>query len=198
MGYFIDLLWLYVTRPAEGMRQIRKRPSVLVAMIALLLTGVIDAASFRLLDVAGILKSAGFTNQMIDSVAKVQQAPGTFWTFVMEPFLLVMLSTAIIDAVARLVWKRSAVPALYTSLSISGLVGAALRLAGLLTEGIAGGVILDVCAYGAMVYMFVIGALAVKSFYEKSTVRAVALYLLPTLLGIGLLVLLTIAAGGAV
>jgi hypothetical protein len=196
VAYFIDLLLLFITRPAEGMRRIRKRPSVLVALIALLLTGVIDALSFRLLDVAGILKLAGFTSQMIDSVMKVQQASTTFWTFVGEPFFLVILSVAIIDGAAQMIWKRTAAPALYTSLSISGLVGAALRLVGLLLAGIGGGVLLDLFAYGAIVYVLVLGVLAVKSFYEKNAARALALYLLPTLLGVGLLVLLTLLVGG--
>lgn len=197
MGYFIDLLLLFLVRPAEGMRRIRKRPSVLVALIALLLTGVIDALSFRLLDVAGILKLAGFTSQMIDSVMRVQQASATFWTFVSEPFFVVMLSVAVIDGAAQLIWKRTAAPSLYTSLSISGLVGAALRLIGLLCGGIARGVFLDLLAYGAILYMLVLGVLAVKSFYEKNTARALALYLLPTLLGMSLLVLLTVIVGGA-
>lgn len=197
MGYFIDLLLLFLTRPAEGMRRIRKRPSVLAALIALLLTGVVDALSFRLLDVVGILKSVGFTSQVTDSIVKVQQASGTFWTFVSEPFFIVMLCVVVIDGVAQLSWKRTAAPSLYTSLSISGLVGAVLRMAGLLMAGIAGGVMLDLCAYGAMVYMLVLGVLAVKSFYEKSTARAVALYLLPMVLGMGILALLSFIVGGA-
>lgn len=197
MGYFIDLLLLFLTRPAEGMRRIRKRPSVLAALIALLLTGVVDALSFRLLDVVGILKSVGFTSQVTDSIVKVQQASGTFWTFVSEPFFIVMLCVVVIDGVAQLSWKRTAAPSLYTSLSISGLVGAVLRMAGLLMAGIAGGVMLDLCAYGAMVYMLVLGVLAVKSFYEKSTAMAVALYLLPMVLGMGILALLSFIVGGA-
>jgi hypothetical protein len=95
-----------------------------------------------------------------------------------------------------MIWKRTAAPALYTSLSISGLVGAALRLVGLLLAGIGGGVLLDLFAYGAIVYVLVLGVLAVKSFYEKNAARALALYLLPTLLGVGLLVLLTLLVGG--
>jgi len=41
------------------------------------------------------------------------------------------------------------------------------------------------------------GVLAVRFFYEKSTVKALVLYLLPTLLGLGVLVLLTMTVGGA-
>lgn len=197
MAYFIDLLLLFLTRPAEAMRQIRKHPSSLAALIALLLTGVSEAVSFRLLDVVGILTSAGFTSQMIENISKVQRAPGTFWTLVSEPFFLVMFSVAIIDGFARLFWKRTAARSLYISLSMSGLVGAVLRMCGLLMAGVAGGVILDLCAYGAMVYMLVLGVLAVKSFYEKSTARATALYLLPTVLGMAALVALTLAVGGA-
>jgi len=132
VGYFIDLLFLFVRRPAEGMRRIRERPSVLAALIALLLTGVIDAMSFRLMDIVGLLKSIGLTSQMTDAVTQAQQAPGTFWTFVTEPFVLVMLSVVVIDAVAQLVWKRTAASRMYVALSFSGLVGAVLRVIGIL------------------------------------------------------------------
>ena len=197
MGYFIDLLFLFVRRPAEGMRRIREHPSVLAALIALLLTGVIDAMSFRLMDVVGLLKSVGLTSQMTVAITQAQQAPGTFWTFVTEPFILVMLSVVIIDAIAQLVWKRTAAPHMYVALSFSGLVGAALRVVGILTAGVASGIVLDVFAYGAVLYVLVMGVLAVRFFYEKSTVKARALYLLPTLLGVGVLVLLTLTVGGA-
>ncbi len=70
-------------------------------------------------------------------------------------------------------------------------------MAGLLMAGIAGGVMLDLCAYGAIVYMLVLGVLAVKSFYEKSMARSIALFLLPTLLGMAVLVILTLTIGGA-
>ncbi|MFA4931505.1 MAG: hypothetical protein WC625_01090 [Caldisericia bacterium] len=198
MGYFIDLLFLFVRRPAEGMRRIREHPSILAALIALLLTGVIDAMSFRLMDVVGLLKSVGLTSQMTDAIALAQQAPGTFWAFVTEPFFLVMLSVIVIDAVAQLVWKRTAAPHMYVALSFSGLVGAALRVIGILMAGVASGVVLDVFAYGAVLYMLVMGVLAVRFFYEKSTARALALYLLPTVIGVGVLVLLTLTVGGAV
>jgi hypothetical protein len=197
VGYFIDLLILFVRRPAEGMRRIREHPSVLAALIALLLTGVIDAMSFRLMDVVGLLKSMGLTSQMTDAVTQVQQAPGTFWAFVTEPFFLVMLSVVVIDAVAQLVWKRTAAPYMYVALSFSGLVGAALRVIGILMASVANGVLLDVLAYGAILYMLVMGVLAVRFYYEKSTARALALYLLPTLIGVGVLVLLTLTVAGA-
>jgi hypothetical protein len=180
------------------MRRIREHPSVLAALIALLLTGVIDAMSFRLMDVVGLLKSMGLTNQMTDAVTQAQQAPGTFWAFVTEPFLLVMLSVVVIDAVAQLVWKRTAAPRMYVALSFSGLVGAALRVIGILMAGVAKGILLEVFAYGAVLYMLVMGVLAVRFFYEKSTARALALYLLPTVIGVGVLVLLTLTVGGAV
>ena len=194
MGYFIDLLFLFVRRPAEGLRRIREHPSILTALIALLLTGVIDAMSFRLMDVVGLLKSVGLTSQMTDAITQAQQAPATFWTFVTEPFFLVMLSVVVIDAVAQIAWKRSAAPFMYTALSFSGLAGAVLRVVGILM----GGVFLDVFAYGAILYMLVMGVLAVRFFYEKSTAKALLVYLLPTLLGIGILVLLTLTVGGAV
>jgi hypothetical protein len=197
VGYFIDLLFLFVRRPVEGMRRIRERPSVLAALIALLLTGVIDAMSFRLMDVVSLLKSVGLTSQMTDAITQAQQAPGTFWAFVTEPFFLVMLSVVVIDAVAQVVWKRTAAPHMYVALSFSGLVGAALRVVGLFMAGVASGIVLDVFAYGAVLYVLVMGVLAVRFFYEKSTAEALALYLLPTLLGVGVLVLLTIAIGGA-
>lgn len=197
VGYFIDLLFLFVRRPIEGMRRIREHPSILAALIALLLTGVIDAMSFRLMDVVGLLKSIGLTSQMTDTITQAQQAPGTFWTFVAEPFFLVMLSVVVIDAVARFAWKRTAAPYMYTALSFSGLVGAALRGAGILMASVASGIVLDVLTYGALLYMLVMGVLAVRFFYEKGTAKALALYLLPTLLGLGILVLLTIAVGGA-
>jgi len=198
VGYFIDLLFLFVRRPAEGMRRIREHPSVFAALIALLLTGVIDAVSFRLMDVVGLLKSMGLTSQMTDAVTQIQQAPGTFWAFVTEPFFLVMLSVVVIDTVAQLVWKRTAAPRLYVALSFSGLVGAALRVIGILMAGVANGVLLDVFAYGAVLYMLVMGVQAVRFYYEKSTARALALYLLPTLIGVGVLVLLTLTVSGAV
>ena len=197
MGYFIDLLFLFVRHPAEGMRRIREHPSVLAALIALLLTGVIDAMSFRLMDVVGLLKSVGLTNQMTDAITQVQQAPGTFWTFVTEPFFLVMLSVVVIDTAAQLVWRRTVAPYMYVALSFSGLVGAALRVVGILMAGVASGIVLDVFAYGAVLYVLVMGVLAVRFFYEKSTAKALVLYLLPTLLGLGVLVLLTMTVGGA-
>lgn len=197
MGYFIDLLFLFVRHPAEGMRRIREHPSVLAALIALLLTGVIDAISFRLMDVVDLLKSVGLTSQMKDAITQAQQAPGTFWTFVTEPFFLVMLSVVVIDAVARLVWKRTATPYMYVALSFSGLVGAALRMVGILMASVGSGVVLDVFTYGAVLYVLIMGVQAVRFFYEKSTAKALALYLLPTLLGIGVVVLLTIVVGGA-
>lgn len=198
VGYFIDLLLLFVRRPAEGLRRIRERPSILAALIALLLTGVIDAMSFRLLDVVGLLESAGLTSQMTDALTQAQQAPGTFWAFVTEPFFLVMLSVVIIDAVAQLAWKRTAAPHMYVALSFSGLVGATLRVVGILLIGVAGGLVLDIFAYGAVLYVLVVGVMAVRLYYEKSTARALAVYLLPTLLGVGVLVLLTLTVGGAI
>lgn len=198
MGYFIDLLYLFVRRPAEGLRRIRERPSILVALIALLLTGVIDAMSFRLMDIAGLLKSVGLTSQMVDIISQAQSAPETFWAFVTEPFFLVMFSVVIIDAVAQLAWKRTAAPHMYVALSFSGLVGAALRVMGILLTGVASSIFLDVFTYGAVLYVLIMGVLAVRFFYEKSTAKALALYLLPTLLGVCVLVLLTLTVGGAV
>jgi len=196
VGYFIDLLFLFVRRPFEGMRRIRERPSVLAALIALLLTGVIDAMSFRLMDIVGLLKSLGLTSQMTEAITQAQQASGTFWTFVTEPFVLVMLSVIVIDAVAQLVWKRTAAAKMYVALSFSGLVGAILRVVGILMVGVASGIVLDAFAYGAVLYVLVMGVLAVRFFYEKSTMKALVLYLLPTLLGLGILVLLTMTLGG--
>jgi hypothetical protein len=196
VGYFIDLLFLFVRRPFEGMRRIREHPSVLAALIALLLTGVIDAMSFRLMDIVGLLKSLGLTSQMTGAITQAQQAPGTFWTFVTEPFVLVMLSVIVIDAVAQLVWKRTAAAKMYVALSFSGLVGAILRVVGILMIGVASGIVLDAFAYGAVLYVLVMGVLAVRFFYEKSTMKALVLYLLPTLLGLGILVLLTMTLGG--
>jgi hypothetical protein len=196
VGYFIDLLFLFVRRPFEGMRRIREHPSVLAALIALLLTGVIDAMSFRLMDIVGLLKSLGLTSQMTDAITQAQQAPGTFWTFVTEPFVVVMLSVIVIDAVAQLVWKRTAAAKMYVALSFSGLVGAILRVVGILMIGVASGIVLDAFAYGAVLYVLVMGVLAVRFFYEKSTMKALVLYLLPTLLGLGILVLLTMTLGG--
>ena len=198
MGYFIDLLFLFVRRPVEGMHRIREHPSVLAALIALLLTGIIDAISFRLMDVVGLLKSVGLTSQMTDAITQAQRAPGTFWAFVTEPFFLVMLSVFVIDAVAQLVWKRTAAPYMYVALSFSGLVGAVLRVIGILMASVARGIVFEAFTYGAVLYILIMGVLAVRFFYEKSTVKALALYLLPTLLGVGVLVLLTITVGGAV
>lgn len=198
MGYFIDLLFLFVRRPAEGMRRIREHPSILAALIALLLTGIIDALSFRLMDVVGLLKSVGLTSQMTDAITLAQQAPGTFWAFVTEPFFLVMLSVVVIDAVAQLVWRRTAASSMYIALSFSGLVGGVLRVVGILMAGVASGAVLNILAYGAILYTLVMGVLAVRFFYDKSTAKALALYLLPTLLGLSVLVLLTITLGGAV
>jgi hypothetical protein len=197
VGNFVSLLALFVTRPAEAMRRIREHASVLTALIALFLTGIVDAVSFRLIDIAGLLKSVGLTAQMLDAVTQAQKAPGTFWTFVTEPFFLMMLSVVIIDAVARLVWKRTAAPFMYVSLSLSGLVGAVLRVTGILLAGIAGGVLLDVLSYAAILYVLVLGVLAVRFFYEKSTVKALLLYLVPTVLAVAVFLLLTLTVGGA-
>jgi len=197
VGNFMSLLVLFVTRPAEAMRRIREHPAILTALIALFLTGIADAVSFRLIDITGLLKSLGLTTQLLDAVSQAQKAPGTFWAFVTEPFFLMMLSVLIIDGVAQLVWRRSAAPFMYVSLSLSGLVGALLRLTGILLAGLAGGVLLDALSYVAILYVFVLGVLAVRFFYEKSTLKAILLYLLPTVLAIGLFFLLTLTVGGA-
>jgi hypothetical protein len=197
VGNFVSLLALFVTRPAEAMRRIREHPSVLAALIALFLTGIVDAVSFRLINVVGLLKSAGLTAQMLDAVTQAQKAPGTFWMFVTEPFFLMMLSIVVVDGVARLVWKRTAAPFLYVSLSLSGLVGAILRVSGILLAGIAGGALLEVLSYMAILYVFVLGVLAVRFFYEKSTFKALLLYLLPTVLAVAAFLLLTLTVGGA-
>jgi hypothetical protein len=197
VGNFMSLLALFVTRPAEAMRRIREHPAILTALIALFLTGIADAVSFRLIDIAGLLTSLGLTSEVLDAVSQAQKAPGTFWAFVTEPFFLMMLSVVIIDGVAQLVWKRTAAPFMYVSLSLSGLVGAILRLTGILLAGLAGGVLLDVLSYVAILYIFVLGVLAVRFFYEKSTVKALLLYLVPTVLAFGVFLLLTLTVGGA-
>lgn len=197
VGNFMSLLALFVTRPAEAMRRIREHPAILTALIALFLTGIADAVSFRLVDVASLLTSMGLTSDVLNAVTQAQKAPGTFWAFVTEPFFLMMLSVVIIDGVAQLVWKRTAAPFMYVSLSLSGLVGAILRLTGILLAGLAGGVMLDVLSYVAILYVFVLGVLAVRFFYEKSTVKALLLYLVPTVLAFGVFLLLTLTVGGA-
>jgi hypothetical protein len=163
----------------------------------LFLTGIVDAVSFRLIDVVGLLKSAGLTAQMLDAVTQAEKAPGTFWMFVTEPFFLMMLSIVVVDGVARLVWKRTAAPFLYVSLSLSGLVGAILRVSGILLAGVAGGALLEVLSYVAILYVFVLGVLAIRFFYEKSTFKALLLYLLPTVLAVAAFLLLTLTVGGA-
>ncbi len=197
MANFLSLLVLFVTRPAEGMRRIREHPVILSALIALLLTGIVDAMSFRFMDVVGLLKSVGFTTQMLDAVSQAQRASGTFWALVTEPFFLTMLTVVIIDAVAQLAWKRTAASSMYVSLSFSGLVGAVLRITGILLADIAGGVLLDVLSYAAILYIFVLGVTAVRFFYEKSTAKALVLYLLPTFLAVVIALLLMLTVGGA-
>jgi len=197
VGNFMSLLALFVTRPAEAMRRIREHPAILTALIALFLTGIADAVSFRLIDIAGLLTSLGLTPEILDAVAQAQKAPGTFWALVTEPFFIMMLSVVIIDGLAQLVWKRTAAPFMYVSLSLSGLVGAILRLVGILLAGLAGGVALDVLSYASVLYVFVLGVLAVRFFYEKNTVKALLLYLVPTVLAFGVVLLLTLTVGGA-
>lgn len=197
VGNFMSLLALFVTRPAEAMRRIREHPAILTALIALLLTGIADAVSLRFIDMAGLLASLGLTSDVLGAVIQAQKAPGTFWAFVTEPFFLMMLSIVIIDGVAQLVWKRTAAPFMYVSLSLSGLVGAILRLTGILLAGFAGGVLLEVLSYAAILYVFVLGVLAVRFFYEKSTVKALLLYLVPTVLAFGVFLLLILTVGGA-
>jgi len=193
----MSLLALFVTRPAEAMRRIREHPAILTALIALFLTGIADAVSFRLIDIAGLLTSLGLTPEILDAVAQAQKAPGTFWALVTEPFFIMMLSVVIIDGLTQLVWKRTAAPFMYVSLSLSGLVGAILRLVGILLAGLAGGVALDVLSYASVLYVFVLGVLAVRFFYEKNTVKALLLYLVPTVLAFGVVLLLTLTVGGA-
>lgn len=197
MGNFMSLLALFVTRPAEAMRRIREHPAILTALIALFLTGIADAVSFRLIDTAGLLTSLGLTPEILDAVAQAQKAPGTFWALVTEPFFIMMLSVVIIDGLTQLVWKRTAAPFMYVSLSLSGLVGAILRLVGILLAGLAGGVALDVLSYASVLYVFVLGVLAVRFFYEKNAVKALLLYLVPTVLAFGVVLLLTLTVGGA-
>jgi len=197
VGNFMSLLALFVTRPAEAMRRIREHPAILTALIALFLTGIADAVSFRLIDTAGLLTSLGLTPEILDAVAQAQKAPGTFWALVTEPFFIMMLLVVIIDGLAQLVWKRTAAPFMYVSLSLSGLVGAILRLVGILLAGLAGGVALDVLSYASVLYVFVLGVLAVRFFYEKNTVKALLLYLVPTVLAFGVVLLLTLTVGGA-
>jgi len=197
VGNFMSLLALFVTRPAEAMRRIREHPAILTALIALFLTGIVDAVSFRLIDTAGLLTSLGLTPEILDAVAQAQKAPGTFWALVTEPFFIMMLSVVIIDGLTQLVWKRTAAPFMYVSLSLSGLVGAILRLVGILLAGLAGGVALDVLSYASVLYVFVLGVLAVRFFYEKNAVKALLLYLVPTVLAFGVVLLLTLTVGGA-
>lgn len=197
VGDFMSLVVLFITRPAEAMHRTREHPSVLTALIALLLTGIADAVSFRLVDIVGLLKSVGLTAQMLDAVAEAQKTPATFWALVTEPFFLTMLSVVIIDAVAQLAWKRTAAPAMYVSLSLSGLVGAVLRLAGILLAGLAGGVLLDVMSYAAILYVLVLGVAAVRFFYEKSTLKAFMLYLVPPVLAVAVFLVLALTVGGA-
>lgn len=196
MGNFMSLLALFVTRPAEAMRRIREHPAILTALIALFLTGIVNAVSFRLIDTAGLLTSLGLTPEILDAVAQAQKAPGTFWALVTEPFFIMMLSVVIIDGLTQLVWKRTAAPFMYVSLSLSGLVGAILRLVGILLAGLAGGVALDVLSYASVLYVFVLGVLAVRFFYEKNAVKALLLYLVPTVLASGVVLLLTLTVGG--
>jgi len=192
----MSLLALFVTRPAEAMRRIREHPAILTALIALFLTGIVNAVSFRLIDTAGLLTSLGLTPEILDAVAQAQKAPGTFWALVTEPFFIMMLSVVIIDGLTQLVWKRTAAPFMYVSLSLSGLVGAILRLVGILLAGLAGGVALDVLSYASVLYVFVLGVLAVRFFYEKNAVKALLLYLVPTVLASGVVLLLTLTVGG--
>ncbi|MHB8070772.1 MAG: hypothetical protein ACYDHF_02275 [Candidatus Cryosericum sp.] len=197
VGNFMSLLALFVTRPAEAMRRIREHPAVLTALIALLLTGIVDAMSFKLIDIAGLLKSLGLAPQLLDAVAQAQKAPGTFWAFVTEPFFLMMLTVLIMDGMAQLVWKRTAAPFLYVSLSLSGLVGSILRVTGILLAGLAGGALLEAMSYVAILYVFVMGVLTVRFFYEKTTIKALLLYLVPTVLAVAAFLILTLTVGGA-
>ncbi len=194
---FLSLFALFIGHPAAGLRRIRERPSMLTGYVALILTGIADALSFRLIDMAGLLQSLGLTTQMVQSVRSVQQAPGTFWGFVAEPFFVTLLCVVIIDAVAQLAWKKTAAPFLFIALSFSGLIGGILRLAGLLLGGVANGILLDVLSYAAVLYTVIMGVLSVRFFYEKSTFKAILAYFVPVLLGALVIILLALTLGGA-
>ncbi len=196
MEEFSSLLLLFVGRPAEGLRRIREHPSILTAYISLLLTGLLDALSFRLLDLSGLLKSLGLAAQVIQSAQQAQHAPATFWGFITEPLIVTLLSVVIIDAVAQLAWKRSAALPLFISLSFVSLIGGILRFAGLLLSGVLSGVVSDILSCVAILYVVVMGVLAVRFLYEKNAFKAALAYLVPLLLGLLALVLMTLAMGG--
>ena len=196
MGYFAELFVLFVGRPAEGLRHVREHPSMLAAMIAVLLTGVVDAVSFRMVDVVLVTDAFGLTAQVADALKQLQRSPATFWAFLAEPFFLVMFAVMVIDGLARVAWKRTAASSLYGSLGFAGFVAALLRMAGVALAG-HGGVLPLVFSYGALAYSLVVGVLAVRLLYEKNTGLSLLAYLLPTLLESAVTLALVATLGGA-
>jgi len=196
VGYFAELFVLFVGRPAEGLRHVREHPSMLAAMIAVLLTGVVDAVSFRMVDVMLVADALGLTAQVADALKQLQRSPATFWAFLAEPFFLVMFAVMVIDGLARVAWKRTAASSLYGSLGFAGFVAALLRMAGV-TLASHGGILPLLFSYGALVYSLVVGVLAVKLLYEKNAGLSLLAYLLPTLLELAATIALVMTFGGA-
>ena len=196
VGYFAELFVLFVGRPAEGLRRVREHPSMLAAMIAILITGVADAVSFRIVDVTALTHALGVTAQVADALKELQRSPATFWAFLAEPFFLVMFAVMVIDGLARVAWKRTAASSLYGSLGFAGFVAALLRMAGV-TLASHGGILPLLFSYGALVYSLVVGVLAVKLLYEKNAGLSLLAYLLPTLLELAGTIALVMAFGGA-
>lgn len=193
---FVSLLVLFVIRPREAMDRIRERVSPIAAVIALLLTGIANAVNFRLLDIRGFVSSLGVTSDVLDAVVEMQKTSSAFWAFVSEPFFLMFAAVMIMDAAAQAFWKKRAGSRLYVTLSLSGLVEAVIRLIGMFLSGMAGGVLSDVLTYGAIIYSLIMGVMAVRFYYEKSTARALGLYLLPTALTLAVTLTLVLVLGG--
>jgi hypothetical protein len=197
LGYFMDLFVQFVTRPAEGLRRIRERPSLLASIVALLLTGIADALSFSLVDVAALLQSAGFTGQVVEAATQASQTPGMFWAFISEPFFVVVFSVVIIDGAAQLLWKKTAAPQLLTGLSFVGLIASLLRVVGLAASRGGTFAVLDVAGYASLLYAAIVGTIAVRLLYDKHPLKALLIYLLPLVLGLIVLVLLAVSLGSA-
>ncbi|HNW83902.1 MAG: hypothetical protein ABFC79_03660 [Candidatus Cryosericum sp.] len=195
VGYFAELFVLFVGRPAEGLRRVREHPSMLAAMIAILITGVADAVSFRIVDVTALTHALGVTAQVADALKELQRSPATFWAFLAEPFFLVLFAVTVIDGLARVAWKRSAASPLYASLGFAGLVAALLRMAGVVAVG-HGGVLALVFSYGAMAYSLVVGVWTVKLLYEKNAGLSLLAYLLPLLIESAATLALVATVGG--
>lgn len=193
---FVSLLVLFIVRPREAMNRIREHVSPIAAVLALLLTGIANAVSFRLLDIREFVSSLGVTSEVLNAVVEMQKTSSAFWAFVGEPFVLMFAAVMIMDAAAQAFWKRRAGSCLYMALGLSGLVGAAIRLVGMLLSAVAGGVLFDALTYGAIIYSLIMGVMAVRFYYEKSTARALGLYLLPTALTLAVTLTLVLVLGG--